>query len=218
MFAPHRVIGVDESGKGDFFGPLVIASFLADDADIVRLRAEGVRDGKLISEKKLLEIDISLRQDFPHAVIVIKPEDYNQQYKKIKNLNKLLAEGHARAIDELLASHDAEAAVSDKFGKAELVENALKRRKRNIALNQIVRGESIPQVAAASILARARFMREMNELSDKFDMEVPRGAAPKVDQAGRELVRRYGAEVLAKVGKTHFKNYQRIVNPSLFAK
>lgn len=216
MNKPHRVAGVDESGKGDFFGPLVIASFLADDSDLVILKAGGVKDGKLLSEKRLIEIDRDLRADFPHALVVINPETYNRQYKKIKNLNKLLADGHADAIDRLLREHDAELAVSDKFGKTELVEQALERRKRSINLKQIVRGESILQVAAASILARARFIHEMNNLSEKYAMELPRGAAAHVDQAGRDFVKKFGVEALDKVAKVHFKNYLRITNPVLF--
>lgn len=218
MKSPHRVIGVDESGKGDFFGPLVVASFLADDSDLVLLKALGVRDGKLIPDKKILEIDQDLRADFPHSLVVLPPKEYNRRYKKTKNLNKLLAEGHAEAIDELLVDHPAEMAISDKFGKTELVEDALRRKRRSVKLQQIVRGESIPQVAAASILARARFIREMESLSEKYGMTLPRGAAAIVDQAGRELVRLFGVDVLADTAKLHFKNYNRIVNPTLFEK
>ncbi len=218
MTSPHRVIGVDESGKGDFFGPLVVASFLADDSDLVILRASGVRDGKLISEKRIMEIDRDLRADFPHAVIVLPPRKYNRDYRRIKNLNKMLAEGHATAIDDLLSKEDAEIAISDKFGKTELIEDALKRRHRTIELKQVIRGETIPQVAAASILARARFIRELENLSTKYGLMLPRGAAAIVDDAGRELVRLFGADALTDTAKTHFKNYQRIVNPSLFEK
>ncbi|MCK4573861.1 MAG: ribonuclease HIII [candidate division Zixibacteria bacterium] len=212
----HIVLGIDESGKGDFFGPLVIASFLADDRMLSRLTDMGVRDGKLISVKRTLEIDDWLRDQFVHEVIVLTPVQYNQRYREIKNLNKLLAAGHAEAIARVAKTNRVDLAVSDKFGKPELIEGELGRRKVNINLKQIVRGESILQVAAASILARARFIREMERLSVECGMELPRGAAPKVDQAGRQLVRRLGPEILEKVAKLHFKNYSRIVNPTLF--
>ena len=216
MKSLHRVIGVDESGKGDFFGPLVIAAFLADDNDSALLRAIGVRDGKQISDKKIIEIDRELRADYAHAVVVIEPAKYNKIYKEIKNLNKLLADGHADAMAQVLKKNDAELAISDKFGKSELVESALVRRKLSIELRQVVRGESIVQVAAASILARARFILEMQRLSDEFSFELPRGAAAHVDEAGRRIVALHGREVLERVGKTHFKNFHRIVNPTLF--
>ena len=216
MTVSKRVIGVDESGKGDFFGSLVIASFLAADSDIALLKALGVKDGKLISNKKILEIDFTLREDFDHSIIIIHPELYNKQYKKIKNLNILLAEGHADAITTLMAKSKADLAISDKFGKSELIEKALKERDCSIPLKQMVRGEAVTQVAAASIIARACFIREMERLSDEIGFDLPKGAAPKVDEAGRELVSQSGVEVLEKVSKLHFKNYHRIVNPTLF--
>jgi len=218
MATRHRVIGVDESGKGDFFGPLVIAGFLCDDSDLAVLRAAGVRDSKLISDKRILEIDADLREDFAHEVLVIAPDEYNRRYKQIKNLNKLLADGHAEIIDRILTEHKADCAISDKFGKTELVQNALLERERHIDLKQIVRGESVVQVAAASIIARARFIREMQRISAGYGCELPRGAAAIVDQVGRQLVSRYGPAILQKVAKTHFKNFQRVINPDLFTK
>jgi len=216
IHSSRRIIGVDESGKGDFFGSLVIASFLADDKSIPELKALGVRDGKLISEKKILEIDKKLRDGFPYQVIVFTPEKYNRLYEKIKNLNILLAEGHALAIDQLIKKAPADLAISDKFGKTELIEKALLAKGQKVPIKQLVRGESIIQVAAASIIARARFIRELKALSEKYEFELPRGAAPKVDEAGRKFVRKHGVSFLSKVAKMHFKNYRRVVNPVLF--
>jgi len=218
MGKPRRIVGVDESGKGDFFGPLVVAAFLADDDRSDDLKALGVRDGKLIAEKKTLQIDERLRSEYPHTVVVLSPSDYNTRYAEIKNLNKLLAEGHAEAIHLLLGEHPADLAVSDKFGKPELVEDALAKRHAVIPLKQLVRGERIIQVAAASILARARFIREMNQLSAMCGLDLPRGAAAHVDAAGRAVVRKHGVEMLTELAKTHFKNYRRVVNPTLFAR
>ena len=155
MAVARRVIGVDESGKGDFFGPLVIAALLASDQEATRLEQIGARDGKLIANKKLLTLDEQLRALFPHAVIVYNPREYNRRYAAIKNLNKLLAEGHARAIASVLADHRATLAVSDKFGKTELLEEALHAQGVRIKLEQLVRGEDILQVAAASIVGTA---------------------------------------------------------------
>ena len=218
MTPNRRVIGVDESGKGDFFGPLVIAAFVAADADRDKLREIGVRDGKLIADRKLLGIDEYLRKIYPHAVVCIMPNEYNRRYREIKNLNKMLAAGHAEAIVDVLAGNDAELAISDKFGKPELIESELARRKQTIELRQIERGESIVQVAAASILARAAFLRAMDKLSTEYSHEIPRGASAQVDQAGREIVAAFGAQVLPKLAKLHFKNYGRVVKPQLFQK
>jgi ribonuclease HIII len=212
-----RIIGVDESGKGDFFGPLVIAALLASDADSEKLRSIGAKDSKTVTNTRVLVIDEVLRDSFPHAVIVINPAEYNTRYEKIKNLNKLLAAGHADAIAQVLADETADLAISDRFGKPELIDGELAKRKLNIHLKQITGGESIVQVAAASILARAEFIRSMDRLSAKFGMELPKGAAGHVDAAGRAFVRRHGAAELRQVAKLHFKNYTRVVTPRLGA-
>lgn len=204
------VIGVDESGKGDFFGPLVIAALLASDEAIPRLTAFGVRDSKLISNNRVLEIDEKLRAEFPYSVHVILPAEYNRRYERVKNLNIFLAQGHAYVIQAVLDSHPADMAISDQFGKPALILDALAARECNIRLEQRHRAESIPQVAAASILARAAFVREMRRLSEEVGMALPLGAGPLVDAAGRELVHKQGIDVLQKVAKKHFKNYQRV--------
>lgn len=215
MTVDMKIIGVDESGKGDFFGPLVIASFLAPDSKRDHLQRIGVKDGKAISDNKILDIDEYLRDNFPYSLKVIMPSEYNREYKKIKNLNKLLAFYHAEVIDSLYKINPANRAISDKFGKSELIENALLKRDCNIDLIQMVRGEAVIQVAAASIIARAGFIRGIQKLSEEIGFELPKGAAPKVDQAGRELVNSQGVEILEKVSKVHFKNYLKITTPTL---
>lgn len=204
-----RVIGVDESGKGDFFGPLVIAACLASDEDLPVLREFGARDSKTISDTRLAVIDTQLRERFPHALEIILPSDYNRTYARVRNLNLLLADGHARVICRLNQEHPADLAISDKFGKPELVEQALRAQRCDIALRQLTGGEAILQVAAASIIARAAFLRELANLSATFACELPKGAAAHVDAAGRMFVKQHGAEALTRVAKVHFKNYAR---------
>ncbi len=216
MTSTRRVIGVDESGKGDFFGPLVVAALLASDDQKPALREMGVRDGKLIANKKLLSIDEHLRALYPHAVLIMSPREYNRRYTEIRNLNKLLAAAHARAISTVLSTEQADLAVSDKFGKPELVEDALKKQGTIIRLEQVVGGEAIAQVAAASILARAAFLREMARLSASVGEELPRGAGPVVDEIGCRLAARLPASAFTNIAKTHFKNFQRILKPRLF--
>lgn len=211
-FSP-TVIGVDESGKGDFFGPLVIAAFSASDEQVKTLVDAGIKDGKKLSNNRIQLLDEYLRRNFAYAVVVYMPEEYNQLYEKIRNLNKFLAEGHARSIAEILERTGADKVVSDKFGKTELLESALAKRKIDIELDQIVRGEAITQVAAASIIARAEYLNRMKQLSDDIGFDLPRGAAPLVDEAGQKLVEIAGVDILKKVAKLHFKNYQRVLNP-----
>lgn len=216
-----RIIGVDESGKGDFFGPLVVAGCLVSDNDIQALSDLGVRDSKRLTDNRILSLDKTLRDHFPHAVVVFTPEDYNRYYERIRNLNKLLAEGHARAIIGVARRLEAgqpgpDLAVSDKFGKDERLEDALARFDCHIPVRQIVRGEAVPAVAAASIIARAEFVKQMKMLSETVGTSLPKGAAAQVDEAGRKLVATHGSEVLLRVAKVHFKNYQRVINPDLF--
>lgn len=207
------IIGIDESGKGDFFGPLVVAALAASESDVDRLRALGARDSKQVSDNRALAIDEDLRASFAHAIIVISPSEYNTRYERLKNLNKLLAEGHAEAIEAVLRIQKADQAISDKFGKPELIEGELVKRKQTIRLRQITGGESVAQVAAASILARAEFIRCIDRLSAEHAVDLPKGAAAHVDAAGRTFVQIHGQAKLREVAKLHFKNYTRVVSP-----
>lgn len=204
-----RVIGVDESGKGDFFGPLVIAALVADDSEQQQLKALGVRDSKKISENKILQIADQLQANFAHAVVVIGPEKYNSLYKKIRNLNKLLGWGHARAIEHILEQTTADVAISDKFAELHRIKASLTEISDGLDVQVLVRGESVMQVGAASIIARATFVKQMRRLSEKYGVTLPKGASAAVDAAGREIVRKYGPEVLEQVAKVHFKNFAR---------
>jgi len=195
---------------------LVVAGFLCNEGDSKRLQDLGVRDSKLIADNKLLTIAEQLRSEFAHYVLIISPEVYNQEYKIIKNLNKMLAAAHARVIENLVSNYGADRVVLDKFGKPELVENALATKKIEIELFQIEKGERLAPVAAASIMARAGFVRAMNELSKKFGLEIPKGASALVDEAGKRFVKKFGDKALEKIAKVHFKNYSRVLSPNLF--
>lgn len=221
MIPAGNIIGVDESGKGDFFGPLVVAGLLAGKSDLAYFTEIGVRDSKRITDNRIKVIDEQLRARFPHSVVVLMPEEYNRRYDQIRNLNVLLADCHARVIVEVMQQGSernvrVDLAISDKFGKTERLLSALSRVDCRLRVEQLVRGEAVPQVAAASILARAEFVRRMHELSETFGMTLPKGASAQVDQVGRQLVARLGEPVLAKVSKRHFKNYQRSLIADLF--
>ncbi|MCH9024618.1 MAG: ribonuclease HIII [candidate division Zixibacteria bacterium] len=217
MATGRKIIGVDEAGKGDFLGPLVVAGFLCSELDFDRLTKLGVRDSKAIAEKKLLGISNQLRALYPHFILIISPEKYNALYQKIKNLNKLLADCHADVIAEIASSNKADRVLIDKFGKTELVEKALAKRNLNIELIQEEKGERHLPVAAASILARASFVNEMKKLESKYGMPVPKGASSIVDEAARKLIDKHGEKTLGKVAKLHFKNRQRVTVTNLFA-
>jgi len=205
------IIGVDESGKGDFFGPLVIAGVRVEEAQVAQLKDWGVRDSKMIANGKVTALAERIKSLCMYDVVVINPDKYNELYARIRNLNKLLGWGHARVIENVLSRAAASAAISDKFGADRFIIDNLQTKGREIELVQMVRGEAHPAVAAASIVARAEFLRRMDLLSGSYAMELPRGASAKVDEAGRLLVRERGENVLNQVAKVHFKNYKKIL-------
>jgi len=212
QFAPH--FGIDESGKGDLFGPLVIAGVYVD-GDLARhLRDEGIRDSKGIgTDKKIRELARVIRNSgAPSEIIVISPEKYNQLYAKIGNLNRLLAWGHARIIENLCTRvPGCRRALSDKFADARVLEKALLEKGSKIQLDQRTKAESDYAVAAASILAREGFIDWLDKHSKDLEITLAKGVSAKVKSAAAEVIRMYGAGMLSKVAKMHFKTASEIL-------
>lgn len=211
-----ELIGVDESGKGDYFGPLVIAGVYLDKKTAEKLSGYGVADSKSLSDKRIKKLAARIKNNCEYSVVTIKNPRYNQLHKKIGNLNKILAWGHARVIENLLDKVDCDNVLSDKFAKKYLIENALMEKGKEIKLEQKVRAESNLAVAAASILARAEFVSRLQQLSDKYEIELPKGAANHIIDVGQEFVRKHGQEELKQVAKVHFKTTDKILDLKLF--
>jgi ribonuclease HIII len=206
------IIGIDESGKGDFFGPLVIAGVLLEKRLLSDFEKLGVRDSKKLSDRKVLRLASDIRQLSIWNVVAIGPEKYNELYSKIKNLNRLLGWGHARVIENILAEKAAAVAISDKFGNDRFILDSLQKEGKKIELRQVVRGENHPAVAAASIIARAEFIKRLDKMSREYNIIFPKGASTLVDDTGRRLIGETGKDILVKVAKLHFKNYRKILN------
>src|SRR6476620_32788 len=204
-------IGIDESGKGDYFGPLVIAAVLVTPADEPDLRLMQVRDSKRISDGRILEMAPDIRQVCRHSVVAIGPKRYNELYEKIKTLNRLLAWGHARALENILAQTECTLAISDQFGDERFILNALLEKGKSIQLIQRPKAEDDLAVAAASILARAEFLTRLKKLSDEIGIALPKGASPAVEMAARTIVRKLGRAGLEGVAKLHFKTTQAVL-------
>jgi ribonuclease HIII len=209
MFEPH--FGVDESGKGDFFGPLVIAGAYVNKEISRELLEKGIMDSKRISSsariKKLAGIVRGIK-GLEWEVISLKPEKYNELYTKFGNLNRLLAWGHAKVIASLAEKvPSCPSALSDQFARKELLEGMLSREKsaQHIELTQRTKGESDVAVAAASILAREAFVSWIERASEAGGVELPLGAGENVILAGKEMKSKHGVGMLAKVAKMHFK-------------
>lgn len=203
-------IGVDESGKGDFFGPLVIAGVMVDEKTAEKFAALGIKDSKKITDKKILTLEPIIKESAPHTVVAISNGRYNEMYASIKNLNKLLAWGHARTIENILEKNDCSYAISDKFGNDHFIKDALMQKGREITLEQMVRGESDIAVAAASVLARATFVHKIEQMQNSYGVMFPKGCAAQVKDCAREFISKYGKDRLKEVCKTHFKTYNEV--------
>jgi ribonuclease HIII len=211
---PIERIGIDESGKGDYFGPLVVAAVFVDATTQDELALMAVRDSKKISDGRILELAPDIRTICPHSVIVIGPQKYNELYAKIKNLNRLLAWGHAKALETLLERVPCGRAISDQFGDERLILNALQEKGRKIVLEQRTKAESDLAVAAASIVARAEFLLRLKRLSEDVGTTLPKGASPAVELAARMVVKKYGEPRLAAVAKLHFRTTKAVLGAS----
>ena len=198
-------IGSDESGKGDYFGPLVIAAAFVTPEIEPDLKLMEVRDSKKISDGRVLELARDLRQVCKHSIVAIGPQRYNELYEKIRNLNKLLAWGHARALENLLEQVNCDLAIADQFGDERFILNALLEKGKRIRLVQRPKAEEDLAVAAASILARAEFLTRLRRLSDEVGTSLPKGASPSVELAARMVVKKHGRERLSTIAKMHFK-------------
>lgn len=209
----HKIyIGTDESGKGDFFGPLVIAGVQINENNRQQFIDLGIKDSKKLDDTTIKKLAAHIRNNSTHSVVVINPAKYNELYDKFKNLNKLLAWGHARAIENILEKSPCEYALSDKFGDESLIKNALMKSGRKIILDQKVRAESDIAVAAASILARAEFVKRIEELNSRYNISLPKGASNKVIEQGKLFIQKYSTEQLKDVAKMHFKTTNEITN------
>jgi ribonuclease HIII len=217
-YTPH--MGVDESGKGDFFGPMVVASAYVDQELANTLVELGVRDSKTItSEKKMLTMARDIRQvlDGRFALVKIGPEAYNRLYAKFRNLNNMLAWAHARAIENLLEKvPGCPRAISDQFGKKELIEKALLKKGGKIELQQMHKAESDVAVAAASILARDDFVRSLKRMEETAGMKLPKGASAGTKKAAVDLIKKNGPAILLTHAKCHFKTTDDVLSETSF--
>lgn len=204
-------IGIDESGKGDYFGPLVIAAVFVTPILEQDLALMQVRDSKKIADGKILEMAPDIRLLCPHSLVAIGAQRYNELYARIKNLNRLLAWGHARALENLLQQVQCDLAIADQFGDERLILNALQEKGKQIRLVQRTKAESDLAVAAASILARAEFLQRLDRLSQELGTTLPKGASVAVERAGRMVVKKYGRDRLGAIAKLHFKTTQQVL-------
>ena len=208
-------LGIDESGKGDFFGPLVIAAAYVDESLVPVLREMNVRDSKTItSDRKAEEMARDIRKVLGErfTIVSIGPRAYNRLYASLRNVNRILAWGHARSIENLLEKVPAcPRAVADQFGPTRQIEQALMKKGRQIKLQQRHKAESDIAVAAASILARGGFLAGLRQIQQKTGIAIPKGASDKVREAAAKLIEKEGPQSLLDYVKCHFKTTDAVL-------
>jgi ribonuclease HIII len=219
MFDPH--FGIDESGKGDFFGPLVIAGVFTDRAVARALIDGGIQDSKRIgSDARIHELAKTIRQTtgVVFDVVLIGPERYNDLYEKFANLNSLLGWGHARVIENLLEKKpDCVRALSDKFADASVIERALLQHGQQIRLEQRTKAESDIAVAAASILARETFIDWLERAGKRLGLPLGRGVSTPIKETARRIVEQAGPSALRQFAKVHFRTAHEVAPESYAA-
>ena len=218
MFQQH--FGIDESGKGDFFGPLVISGVYVDRGIARKLLDSGVQDSKRIgSDTRIRALAESIRKTTGGLTdtVLIGPGKYNELYEKFGNLNTLLGWGHARVIENLLAKKpNCARALSDQFADARVIQRSLLRHGKEINIEQRTKAESDVAVAAASILAREAFINWLERESKKLGLRLERGVSASVKDAAKRLVETKGPETLREVAKVHFRTAHEI-SPTEYA-
>ncbi len=206
-------IGTDESGKGDYFGPLVIAGVYTTPEISEKLKALGVMDSKRLKDAQMKQMAQQIKALLtPNAfeIIEIGPSKYNDLYDRFKsggkNLNHLLAWGHAKVLENLLAKNPTcTQAIADQFGSEHYIRSQLQNRGKQITLHQTPKAEANMGVAAASILARVRFVEKLDALGRKYGTTLPPGAGTPVLNRAKALVNTHGSGILKEIAKLHFK-------------
>ena len=216
MFAPHA--GSDESGKGDYFGPLVVCCAYSDEKLADAMVGMGVKDCKQMSDKAVLSVGAQLRALLGadgYAVVKLGPAAYNRLYARMRNVNVMLAWAHGTAVEELLEKRPGcGRVVIDQFAKTEAtICRALKERGRRAEVVQRHKAESDIAVAAASVIARELFVRDMMKIAESCGAErVPLGSSdPRVGELAAEMVRKAGPTWLMNNVKAHFRTTDAVL-------
>lgn len=202
----ETLVGSDETGKGDYLGPLVVVAVRLEPALSKLLEGGEVRDSKTLTDEHALRLGAALRAKLPHSIQRLDPRDYNAEHARYKNLNPLLADLHARAIRALATP--GMRVVVDQFANERVLERALEG--VDVRLEQRHRGEEVLAVAAASVIAREQFLSALKELSDTWAIDLAKGAGEPADRAARRFIALHGLDKLGEVAKLHFKNTQKV--------
>lgn len=205
-------IGTDESGKGDYFGPLVVASVYVDKKSKNDLEKIGVKDSKLLSDSMIISLEDKIKElvSGNFDIVIINPEKYNQLYDSFGNLNKLLGWAHSKAIENLAQRVNCKNVIADKFGNEKIIKDELAKKKLLLNLYQSSKAERYIGVAAASILARAKVIQWFKIKEKEIGINLQKGASNKVENIALKILKDKNENYLRNLIKFHFKNSKNI--------
>ena len=209
-------IGSDEVGVGDFLGPMIVVAAFVSERDIKKLIELGIHDSKKMTDKKIMEVGPEIVKQFKFSKLTLSNEKYNEMLDKGENLNSMKAKMHNRA---LLNMHKEYIDVLNIFVDQFVAEKTYYKYLNDANEEQVkditfrTKGESyFPCVALASVIARYSYLKEMEKLSEKYEMDFPFGASKKVTEFAKRFLDKYGEEELYKVAKKNFANYSEVLN------
>ncbi|MCX8094690.1 MAG: ribonuclease HIII [Caldisericia bacterium] len=206
-----KYIGIDESGKGDFFGNLVIAGVIFDKKKEDILKNLNVRDSKKIEDSRIKFLANEIKKNLNYEIISISPKKFNLLYKNFKNMNILLSWAYSKVISNLIKKDKVSLILIDKFTNKNYIDSFLKDEIKNIERVEIIKGEKDIAIACASIIARDSFLKSILNLEKKWNFSFPKGAGDNVIISGIDFARKFGTQRLNEVAKINFKNYKKIL-------
>lgn len=206
-----KYIGIDESGKGDFFGNLVVAGVIFDKEKEKIFKNLNVRDSKKIEDNRVKFLSKEIKKYLPYEIVSISPKKCNELYRTFKNINLILSWAYSKVIKNLIEIEKVPLIMIDKFTNKNYIDLFLKENQKNIERIEIIRGEKDLGIACASILARDAFLKSILNLERKWNFSFPKGAGENVIESGILFARKFGVEKLPEVAKVNFKNYKKIL-------
>lgn len=205
-------LGSDEAGKGDLFGPLCLACVGVEEKDLEWIHSAGVKDSKLITDTQIRPLARELWKKLPCQLHVVLPESYNKLWSRFKNLNLLMGWLHSELIEKLAKSSEKKwsYALVDQFSQGQLVKQRMKKTMPDFQVEERTKAESDPAVACASILARASFLKSLEDLSKEAGFRIPKGSGSLAKQKLREMIKEHPHLDLNRFVKVHFKTVKEV--------
>lgn len=206
-------VGSDEVGTGDYYGPIVVTASYVNKDDIPFLTELGVKDSKKLSDEQILKIVPKIIKKIKYKTIMLSNKEYNKNYGKDMNMNKIKAVLHNKVLTEMVKNNEYDYIVVDQFEPESSYYKHLSEVPSPLkGITFITKAEDkCLSVACSSLISRYIFVKEIDKLGDKYGIFLPKGANYYVEDVGIKLVEKYGVNVLKEVAKLNFSNTDRIL-------